>query len=97
MQARSFRFMFIDMTQGPMGPGLPFIVSGKAVEEACKMVDGMYRDPRRMRVYQVPDFDGMLNFLIMYNTGDPLPTDFIKDWYNRNVVEHVQRERKARG
>lgn len=96
MQAQSFRFMFIDVTQGPMSPTVPFIMSAKTIVDACKIVDTMHSDSRKMCIYQVPEFDGLLSFLIMHNTGNPLPTDFIKDWYHRNVVDYVQRKRKAR-
>lgn len=96
MEARSFRFMFIDITQEPMGPGIPFIISDKTVVGACKVVDSMYDDSRKMRIYQVPKYDGILSFLIMYNTGDSLPAEFVKNWYSRNVVEYVEEKRIRR-
>lgn len=89
--------MLIDVTTEPMGPGIPFIVSDKTVEGACKIVDNMYVDGCKMRVYQMPDFDGTLNFLILHVVGIPLPEEFVKSWHERNVVDYIPRQRKARG
>jgi len=88
--------MFIDMTLWPMGPAIPFIVSSKNVEEACKEVNSMYTEPRTMRVYQLTEFDGPLNLLIMYETGKPLNEDFLQGWYERNAVDKPERVRVRR-
>lgn len=88
-----YKFLFIDCTIKPNGPGLPTIIEASDLVEACEKASAQIVPDRSLKVYQLPASEGLARFIGLHIAGTQLPLAIIDFWREQNPSEKVVQRR----
>lgn len=91
-----YKFLFIDCTMEPNGPGLPAIIEASDLVEACEKASSQIVPDRSLKVYQLPASEGLAKFIGLHIAGKQLIPAIADFWREQNPSKKVvQRKPRA--
>jgi len=90
-----YKFLFIDCTIEPNGPGLPTVIESSDLADACEKASIQTTPGRSLKVYQMPTSEGLARFITLHTSGEPPLAYMIEAWRKQNLTQKVARVPRA--